>query len=258
MLKRRFLRTLPPYVVWSVAYALLLKHASLLGAAKAVLTAGASAQMYFVAVYLQLVLITPVLYRLLRSCRWLVYAVTPVCLLAYETATAMGFAMPVLGRLFPIWMLFYVVGLDWGRWQGFLQGRLKQALCALAVCVGAQLAAGFAWNSLGDYSMATTQLKLSSMATSLCVIAVMMLLRDAAKGRISASLLVPLGDASFGVYLCHIFFVVAFSKALGSIAVSLGLATVLEWLLALGLSFSFCAIAARLLPKKVAKLLGVV
>lgn len=258
MLKRRFLRTLPPYVIWSVAYALLLQHASPLGVAKAVLTAGASAQMYFVAVYLQLVLITPILYRLLKRCRWLVYAVTPACLLAYEVATAMGLAMPVLGRLFPMWMLFYVVGLDWGRWQGLLSGRLKQALCALAVCVGVQLAAGFAWNGLGDYNMATTQLKLGSMATSLAAIAVMMLLPDAAKGRLSASFLVPLGDASFGVYLCHMFFVAALDKVLGLVALPLALATVLKWLLALGLSFAFCEVAARLLPKKVAKFLGVV
>ena len=258
VLKRRFLRTLPPYVVWSVAYAALLQHASPLGTVKAVLTAGASAQMYFVAVHLQLVMITPILYQLLRRCRWLVYSVTPVCLLVYEVATAMGFAVPVLGRLFPMWMLFYVVGLDWGRWQGLLQGRLKQAICALAVCVGVQLAAGFAWNGLGDYNMATTQLKLGSMATSLCVIAVMMLLPDAAKGRLSASFLVPLGDASFGVYLCHIFFVAALGKALGLVAVPLALATVLKWLLALGLSFVFCEVAARLLPKKTAKILGVV
>ena len=106
--------------------------------------------------------------------------------------------------------------------------------------------------------MATTQLKLGSMATSLCVIAVMMLLPDAAKGRLSASFLVPLGDASFGVYLCHIFFVAALGKALGLVAVPLALATVLKWLLALGLSFVFCEVAARLLPKKTAKILGVV
>ena len=47
-----------------------------LAALKALLTAGASAQMYFVAVYLQLTMLTPLLYRLLARCLWLVYAIT--------------------------------------------------------------------------------------------------------------------------------------------------------------------------------------
>ena len=47
VLERRSRRTLPPYVVWSLASALFLQGSSVLGALKAVLTAGASAQMWW-------------------------------------------------------------------------------------------------------------------------------------------------------------------------------------------------------------------
>lgn len=47
VLRRRIRRTLPPYVVWSLAYALLLQGSSVLGALKALLTAGASAQTWW-------------------------------------------------------------------------------------------------------------------------------------------------------------------------------------------------------------------
>ena len=47
VLGRRIRRTLPPYVVWSLAYALLLQGSSVLGALKALLTAGASAQTWW-------------------------------------------------------------------------------------------------------------------------------------------------------------------------------------------------------------------
>lgn len=87
MLGRRIRRTLPPYVVWSLAYALLLQGSSVLGALKALLTAGASAQMYFVAVYLQLTMLTPLLYRLLKWRPLIVYAITPLSLAVYETLT---------------------------------------------------------------------------------------------------------------------------------------------------------------------------
>lgn len=66
VLERRLWRTLPPYVVWSLAYALLLQGSGTWGALKALLTAGAAAQMYFIAVYLQLTMLTSLLYRLLR------------------------------------------------------------------------------------------------------------------------------------------------------------------------------------------------
>lgn len=78
VLGRRIQRTLPPYVVWSLAYVLLLQDSSVLGALKALLTAGASAQMYFIAVYLQLTMLTPLLCRLLRWRPLTVYAVAPV------------------------------------------------------------------------------------------------------------------------------------------------------------------------------------
>ncbi len=78
VLGRRIRRTLPPYVVWSLAYALLLQGSSVLGALKALLTAGAAAQMYFIAVYLQLTLLTPLLYRLLKWRPLIAYAITPV------------------------------------------------------------------------------------------------------------------------------------------------------------------------------------
>lgn len=176
VLERRLWRTLPPYVVWSLAYALLLQGSGTWGALKALLTAGAAAQMYFIAVYLQLTMLTFLLYRLLRWRPLIVYAVTPLSLAAYDVLTAVGVALPILGRLFPMWLVFYVVGLDWERWRARLQGKFRAALVALGACLAIQLVSGFAWLHLGDYNMATTQLKLSSMATSLCVIAVIMLL----------------------------------------------------------------------------------
>ena len=205
VLGRRIRSTLPPYVVWSLAYALLLQDSSVLGALRALLTAGASAQMYFIAVYLQLTMLTPLLYRLLARCPWLVYAITPLSLEAYELLTASGIALTVLGRLFPMWLVFYVVGLDWKRWRDRLHGKLGAALIALGACLAIQLACGFTWLRFGDYNMATTQLKLSSVATSLCVIAVIMLLLTSGKRRLSESFLADVSDASFGICLCHIF-----------------------------------------------------
>ena len=210
VLRRRVSRTLPPYVVWSLAYAVILQRSGPLGALKAALTAGAAAQLYFVAVYLQLVILTPLLYRMLKRCRGLVYAITPICLLVCEIATAAGVAFPAQCRLFPVWLVYYVVGLDWPHWSKVLAGRLRLVCCAFVVCLAVQFAAGYGWNAMGNYNMATTQLKLSSMFTSLCVIALLMLLPCFVRRGAASSFLVPLGDASFGIlslsYLCDRYF----------------------------------------------------
>ena len=256
VLGRRIRRTLPPYVVWSLAYALLLQDFSVLGALKALLTAGASAQMYFIAVYLQLTLLTPLLYRLLARCSWLVNAITPLSLAAYEVLTASGIALPILGRLFPMWLVFYVVGLDWKRWRDRLHGKLGAALIALGMCLAIQLACGFTWLRFGDYNMATTQLKLSSVATSLCVIAVIMLLPTSGKRRLSESFLADVGDASFGIYLCHMFVLAVVRKALAFFALPFVAGTALLWLLTLTFSFAFCALVRKGAPRRVAELLG--
>lgn len=256
VLGRRIRRTLPPYVVWSLAYALLLQDSSVPGALKALLTAGASAQMYFIAVYLQLTMLTPLLYRLLRWRPLIAYAITPLSLAVYEALTVAGIALPILGRLFPMWLIFYVVGLDWKRWRDRLQGKFRAALVALGACLAIQLASGFAWLHIGDYNMATTQLKLSSMATSLCVIAVIMLLPASEKHRLSESFLAGVGDASFGIYLCHMFVLAVVRKVLTFLALPAVLSTVLLWLLTLTISFVLCAFVRTTSPRRFADVVG--
>ena len=253
---RRLCRLLPPYIVWSLAYSLLLSRSGVLGAIKELLTAGAAAHVYFIAVYLQLTLITPLLYRLLRRFPLFAYAITPLSLVAYEVLTVAGVVLPFLGRLFPMWLIFYVVGLDWERWSAHLQGRTHAAIFALCVCLTVQLAAGFMWGWFGDYNMATSQLKLSSMATSLCVIAVIMLLPAAVKRRLSESFLADLGDVSFGVYLCHILVLAVMRKVISLFVLPPLLGTVLIFPLTLGLSWSLCVIVHRALSRKFARVLG--
>lgn len=257
VLGRRIRRTLPPYVVWSLAYALLLQDSSVLGALKALLTAGASAQMYFVAVHLQLTMLTPLLYRLLKWRPLIAYSITPLSLAVYEALTIAGVTLPLLGRLFTMWLIFYVVGLDWERWRSRLQGKLGVASIALGMSLATQLILGFAWLRFGDYNMATTQLKLSSMATSLCAIAVVMLLPAAMKVRLSESFFSDVGDASFGIYLCHMFVLVVVRKALAFFALPSVAGTALLWLVTLILSFAFCALVRKGAPRRVAELLGI-
>ena len=94
------------------------------------------------------------------------------------------------------------------------------------------------------------------MFASLAVIALIMALAPRLKAALGGSFLAKLGDASFGIYLCHMFAVVAFGKLLALVALPLALATVAKWVLAVGASYIFCLVVGKTLPRKVAGWIG--
>lgn len=247
-----------PYLVWSGIYLVVTQRLTAGGIVKGVLFGTSSAQMYYLLVYAQLVVLTPLLYRALRSHCLLVYCVTPVFLLVREIAVIVGVALPQVQVLFPAWLLFYVLGLDWGK-----VGRAATRRCSLlpgllVACLFLQLVSGFAWLARGDYNMATTQLKLSSMATSAVLVVLIGLTGHRLRQLFARSHLAKLGDLSFGIYLCHILVLSVVTKVLGFVAIPPLMATVVNLAVTLVVSACVVAAGATLLPRKVCEVLGFV
>lgn len=255
---KRLRKVFIPYLVWSGIYLVVTQRLTAGGIVKGVLFGTSSAQMYYLLVYAQLVMLTPLLYRVLRSHRLLVYCVTPVFLLVREVAAIVGVALPQVQVLFPAWLLFYVLGLDWGK-----VGRVATRRCSLlpgllVACLFLQLVSGFAWLARGDYNMATTQLKLSSMATSAVLVVLIGLTGHRLRQLFARSYLVKLGDLSFGIYLCHILVLGVVTKVLGFVAIPALMATVVNLAVTLVVSACVVAVGATLLPRKVCEALGFV
>lgn len=255
---KRLHKVLIPYLVWSGIYLVVTQRLTAGGIVKGVLFGTSSAQMYYLLVYAQLVMLTPLLYRVLRSHRLLVYCVTPVFLLVREVAAIVGVALPQVQVLFPAWLLFYALGLDWGK-----VGRVATRRCSLlpgllVACLFLQLVSGFAWLARGDYNMATTQLKLSSMATSAVLVVLIGLTGHRLRQLFARSYLVKPGDLSFGIYLCHILVLGVVTKVLGFVAIPALMATVVNLAVTLVVSACVVAVGATLLPRKVCEALGFV
>ena len=255
---KRLHKVLIPYLVWSGIYLVVTQRLTAGGIVKGVLFGTSSAQMYYLLVYAQLVMLTPLLYRVLRSHRLLVYCVTPVFLLVREVAAIVGVALPQVQVLFPAWLLFYVLGLDWGK-----VGRVATRRCSLlpgllVACLFLQLVSGCAGLARGDYNMATTQLKLSSMATSAVLVVLIGLTGHRLRQLFARSYLVKLGDLSFGIYLCHILVLSVVTKVLGFVAIPALMATVVNLAVTLVVSACVVAVGATLLPRKVCEALGFV
>lgn len=264
---RRIHKILIPYLVWTAVYLLSnvneLTQADIIHGAlhvvKAIGSGNASVQLYYCIVYLSLAMLTPILYRILDSgFWWIAYVVTPVTLVAKYLCTPS--ALPsVWGPFFGTWMIFYVAGLDWdARLKPVVQRHGTMFWCLIAFILAMiQMGEGFLWELGGGYyDVATSQLKLSSMAASLTVIALAMCIKlnrePAVTGR---NIMVKLGDLSFGIYLSHIIVVRLVLHFLPNVNVLTG---IIYGVITLVLTALCVAIAAWTLPKQVRGWIGFV
>lgn len=93
--RKRVVRVIVPYVLWTVVYALQWGIDKILFN---LLTAKASAAFYYMFVYVQFVLLTPLLFRLAQSrLRWVGWLVAPLSVLLFRYLPyALGVPVPVL------------------------------------------------------------------------------------------------------------------------------------------------------------------
>lgn len=221
--------------------------------------------MYYLLVYMQLVLATPLLYRLLRRggrARIVLYAATPLMLIVRYIFSMLGLGQMHIGTFLGTWLIYYLLGLEWkDRIAPWLEGRRMTAgssFFIFLVCIAVQELEGIIWFTGGDVDLATTQLKLSSMICSIGFILMVMTVGGAARKRLSSCrVLVDLGDASFGIYLCHMLALRLVGKVFSLLGFAGPFAVLAEWLLVLSASASAVLLLGRVLPGRIDGALGI-
>ncbi len=206
-IKGRITRLLIPFLVWSTLYGVILSASttsiSLVEWVLRVSSGLTAPHLYFIVVLIQLTLLTPLIARAIGT-RWIwaIYAITPAYLLAlYAFAFATGNLPPLYNYPFAAWILFYVLGMHI-RAKGLpkcFTPAVTVAFACFALALSVVESFGLLDVGMPD-SFASSQLKLSSVAYSVAIIALAVVWRR----RLASSAMSRLGEESYGVYYAHL------------------------------------------------------
>ena len=208
---RRIKKIIVPYIIWSFIFAIVNRRINTF--IPDVFMSKCNGIYYFILVYIQMVLLIPVTFKLLRS-RFskLGWFVTPISIFLIRYISLwfnieLGF--PFQGELFVFWFGFYYLGVSLKN--GYINLQLSPKcltnLCLFSLVI--QGVEGFIWYWMGNFDMATTQLKMSSIITTglFCISAYIYIeagdLNLNEQPVVLKKFLKVLGDNSFGIYLCH-------------------------------------------------------
>ena len=212
-IKKRFVRMIIPYTIWSLIYTILYGTGE-----KFIynyITGNACYTFYYVIVYLQLVLVTPFLKGLaISKYKYIGFLVTPIALIL--RTFIFGYLQINHGIFYEVhnflgiirWFTYYYLGILLSNKLINLKISRKKLCCLLIVSLVLQIFTSEIWNYLGNYAMATTASRLSPFFTNILILLLaykwlnngVMIDRNDKHFKF----LFVLGDYSFGIYLAHI------------------------------------------------------
>ncbi len=245
--KKRIPRVLVPYLIWTAVYTLVDKKPREIP--YNILTANAVYTLYYIPVYLQLVLLTPLVEKLATSrFRWTGLLVTPLSFLVFTyRAGGLSDRMTLFYYLsFLGWFSYYYFGFLCGDKNTISSNHVKLASYLLPIVVLLQIGEGWLWWKVG-WGDCGTPMKLTALITNLLFM-VMICPYLGQQESDTPPLLPALGTYAFGIYLIHPLFIRVFA----------GLPFCLNTLAVLLCSFMATWILHYMLKDRISRWLGLI
>ena len=211
-IKSRFLKLGIPYVFWSIVYEVLhgimWEKINILAIIKRFILGQTAAQMYYIVMLLQLIIITPVLVKLAKKKTGKVLAlmITVMYLIIVLTYHYIyKRSMPLYSVIFFGWFVYYYLGI-YIRING--SDRIKSISKNIKICftVIALLVViilnTIVLKSIFEYEYRASQVTLLNLAYSMLIISIIISCADIVIK--PSNFLVKIGNNSFGIYLIHL------------------------------------------------------
>ncbi len=250
---KRIKRVLIPYVLWTIFYSIAFKEFNII---ENLLLAKTPDIFYYIIVYIEFVIITPLILKLAKSkYRWTGYLITPLVLILLRYIPFI-FEINISNQLIRlnclIWFIFYYLGIVLRN--GYLKLKLSNKKCILYLIFSLALSIfeGFIWLKLfSNENWGTTALKLSSTLYSavVCFIAYEYIKKgDIIKENLFQKIMINIGNCSFGIYLCHF----AVKAVLSKLPIPIRIFPLYS-ITVLILSLYFVMITSKILGQKISK-----
>ena len=263
---RRITRVLVSYIIWTVIYSIPdIRSSGPSSLVKNLLCANATTTLYYIFVYIQFVLLTPLLVKLAKSpYKHLGWLIAPLSVILLKYIPAFGNIQ--LGKHIELfwndaclgWFTFYYLGLILGNRIIDRQFNIRNLAVLYCASLLLQMAEGYLWFTV-DPAGCGSQLKLSSILSSTIFILIIycVLERRAPRGNRSghepkSTLLYTIGDYSFGIYLVHMVIL----KAMEPLDFYSAIPYPITSLIVLSVSLIFCYACTAVMGKRVGRWLG--
>ena len=265
--KKRLTRVLIPYAIWSFFYTdafayrdgtfSRLPHNYLYN----LVYGTANFSLYFIIVYVILTLLTPLIGKLLQSeYKWVGFLVTPIYMIVTTYIPVLTGRVIIPVNITPFlrlqWFGFYYLGMALGNHAVEWKLTKKQTVIFYCLSLIAAFLEGLYWNHLGSYSMAGTQIKMTTHLSS-CMAGVLahVYLNDSkfsGSGKFE-KYMAFIGDYSFGIYLSHVMLIGLSGRIFGDDGIPFPLNT----MMILFGSLLCCIVTDVFFREKLNRLLGI-
>ena len=256
---RRITRVLVPYIIWTIIYSIPdIQSSGPSALMKYLLCANATTTLYYIFVYIQFVLLTPLLGKLAKSpYRHLGWLIAPLSVILFKYIPVFGDIQ--LGKHIELfwndaclgWFTFYYLGLILGNRIIDRQFNIRNLAVLYCTSLLLQMAEGYLWFTV-DPAGCGSQLKLSSILSSSIFMLIIYCVLNRGSNEPKSRLLCTIGDYSFGIYLVHMMFL----KGLQHLEFYSAIPYPLTSLIILSVSFIFCYACTAVMGKRVGQWLG--
>ena len=218
VIRKRIFRVMIPYIIWSIIYNI--AYGDYKKFFIRILTGTSCGIYYYILVYIQIVLITPFVIKLVKSkYKNTGFLLTPMFMLTYYMVIILfqrEIPFPLNANNFVIWFIYYYLGIYLRNNQLVIKN-INDIKILLIMSLILQIGEGIYWNKLGYYGMATTQLKFTSMISNILILILTFSWLNngkEVKERCWKNYLIEIGGMSFGIYLLHILILVILNKVI--------------------------------------------
>ena len=224
--KKRILRVLIPYIIWSLIHTII--SSSYVKFPLNLVTAQANSIYYYILVYIQLMMFTPIIGKWIESrfsiAGWFVTPISIMCLRYIPAILGYAVYFPFNESCCLLWFIYYYLGMALGNHIIEIDKkkyRVKGMLIGCGVLLVISEIEGYIWYLNGNQDMAITQIKFTSLLTSMtiCILSYFFIegkYQGAGKSIIKTTL-IKIGDCSFGIYLSHVAVMMVLNKIPGYI-----------------------------------------